>query len=258
MNNKKINEVNSKTWDRWADDKGDWSSEISHKIFLKAQQGDWNVTLTTVRPIPKDWFPEMKDANVLGLACGGGQQCPIFAALGANVTVLDNSEKQLLLEQNVADRENYKISLIKGDMSDLSCFDDETYDLVFNPVSTPYIRDVIPVWKEVFRVLKKGGIFLTGLNNPMSFIFANSANQRDLIVKSKLPFDPVADLSEEELKDLIDNNHALFFSHSLETLLGGQMRAGFRLLDLIEDYDQHDELAKFTPTYFATKAIKDK
>ena len=91
----------------------------------------------------------------------------------------------------------------------------------------------------------------------MSFIFANSAGQRDLEVKSKLPFDPVSDLTEEELNDLINNNHALFFSHSLETLLGGQMKAGFRLLDLIEDYDKYDELSQYTPIYFATKAIKE-
>ena len=257
MDNNKINEINSKTWDRWADDQGDWSSPISHETFIKAQQGKWNVTLATVRPIPKDWFPEMKNAKVLGLACGGGQQCPIFVALGSNVTVLDNSEKQLMLEQIVADRENYKINLLKGDMSDLSCFNDETFDLVFNPVSTPYIRDVIPVWKEVYRVLKKGGLFLTGLNNPMSFIFSNSQGVRDLKVKSKLPFDPIADLSKSELEDLISNNNPLFFSHSLETLLGGQMKAGFRLLDLIEDFDQYDELANFTPIYFATKAIKE-
>ncbi|MCK5050974.1 MAG: class I SAM-dependent methyltransferase [Candidatus Cloacimonetes bacterium] len=257
MDLKTINDINSKTWDRWATDRGDYSSPISHETFLKAQQGYWDVTIAADRPVPKDWFPELKDAKVLGLASGGGQQCPIFVALGANVTVLDNSEKQLQLEKEVADRENYNINLIKGDMTDLSVFEDETFDLVFNPVSTPYIRDVIPVWKEVYRVLKKGGIFLTGLNNPMSFIFANSANQRDLIVKSKLPFDPVSDLTEEELNDLINNNHALFFSHSLETLLGGQMKAGFRLLDLIEDYDKYDELSQYTPIYFATKAIKE-
>ena len=113
------------------------------------------------------------------------------------------------------------------------------------------------VFKEAYRVLKKGGTFLAGFDNPMSWIFANSAGQRDLTVKSKLPFDPVSDLSEEELNDLINNNHPIFFSHSLETTLGGQMKAGFKLLDLIEDYDRYDELAKFTPTYIMTKAIKE-
>jgi len=39
--------------------------------------------------VPKDWFCELKNAEILGLASGGGQQMPIFAALGAKCTVMD-------------------------------------------------------------------------------------------------------------------------------------------------------------------------
>lgn len=51
----------------------------------------------------------MKNAELLGLASSGGQQMPIFTALGAKCTVLDYSEKQLLSEIEVAKRENYEI-----------------------------------------------------------------------------------------------------------------------------------------------------
>jgi len=37
---------------------------------------------------------------------------------------------------------------------------------------------------------------------------------------------------------------------------GGQMRVGFTMVDLYEDYHNEGELAEYTPTYIATKAIK--
>ncbi|ABN51568.1 MAG TPA: hypothetical protein DEF39_02060 [Hungateiclostridium thermocellum] len=61
-------------------------------MFEKAKNDDWHVLLTPTKPVPKDWFCEIKNAEILGLACGGGQQMPIFAALGAKCTVLDYSE----------------------------------------------------------------------------------------------------------------------------------------------------------------------
>lgn len=42
---------------------------------------------------------------------------PIFAALGAKCTVLDYSKKQLESEKQVAEREEYDIRIIRGDMT---------------------------------------------------------------------------------------------------------------------------------------------
>ena len=50
------------------------------------------------------------------------------------------------------------------------------------------------------------------------------------------------------------------FSHSLETQIGGQTRAGFAIEDLYEDNwsDEATPLNRFSPTYIATLAIKAK
>lgn len=47
----------------------------------------------------RGWFPPLKGLEVLGLASGGDQQCPVFAAHGAKVTVVDISEYQLAKEK---------------------------------------------------------------------------------------------------------------------------------------------------------------
>ncbi|HCA70142.1 MAG TPA: SAM-dependent methyltransferase, partial [Lachnospiraceae bacterium] len=156
-----------------------------------------------------------------GLASGGGQQMPIFTALGAKCTVLDYSEKQLLSEKEVAKRENYEIKTVRADMTKPLPFEDESFDLIFHPVSNCYIEDVLPVWKECYRVLKKGGILLAGLDNGINYIFDDD----ETMITHKLPFNPLKDkqLYEESIK----NGWGIQFSHTIEEQVGGQLQAGF-------------------------------
>lgn len=246
---------NSKTWDKWSNENDVWTLPITHEAFVEAQNGKLEVFLTPCKPVPQEWFPPLARKKILGLASGGGQQCPIFTARGANVTVFDYSANQLKSETDVAEREKYKIELVKGDMSKKLPFDNDTFDVIFHPVSNCYIQDVESVWNECFRILKKNGILLAGFSNPMVFLFKNMltgefGNQ----VINKLPVDPLKDNTEDELKQISETD-GIQFSHSLETQIGGQLRAGFRITDLYEDY--HNEGEPFAPTYIATRAIKE-
>ncbi len=57
-------------------------------------------------------------------------------------------------------------------MSDLSDFEDEYFDIVVNPVSNLFVKDVHLVWNEVSRVLKNKGILISiGFTNPLLWIF---------------------------------------------------------------------------------------
>ena len=40
-------------------------------------------------------------------------------------------------------------------MRDLSCFEDEKFDLIVHPISNIFVDDILVVWKEAARVLKK-------------------------------------------------------------------------------------------------------
>ena len=77
--------------DRWVEEGWEWGRPISHEQYAAALRGEWDVLLTPTKPVPHAWFGELKGKKVLGLASGGGQQIPIFAALGAACTVLDYS-----------------------------------------------------------------------------------------------------------------------------------------------------------------------
>lgn len=247
----KYTEVNSSFIDKWIEEGWEWGQPITHEIFEKAKNNDWFVLLTPTKPVPKDWFCDMKGAKVLGLASGGGQQMPIFTALGAQCTVLDYSESQLKSERMVAEREGYDIETVRADMTKPLPFEDESFDLIFHPVSNCYVEDVLPIWKECFRVLKKGGILLSGLDNGFNYLFDEDESK----VVQKLPFNP---LKDKELYDAsVKNDWGIQFSHTIEEQIGGQLKAGFMLTDIYQDTNGSGRLHEFNvPTFYATRVVK--
>ena len=245
-------DINARTIDSWIEGGWEWGQPISHEDFVKAQQGEWDVLLTPTRPVPHEWFGELKGKKLLGLASGGGQQMPVFAALGADCTVLDYSEKQLENEKIVAARENYPIRIIRADMTKPLPFENETFDLIFHPVSNCYVEEVRPIWKECFRILKKGGVLLSGTSHYMDYI----VDSDEKTIVNPLPFNPLK--NPTLMKRLRDGNEGVQFSHSLEEQIGGQLEAGFRLMNLYEDTNNAGRLFEMgIPSYLAMRSKKE-
>lgn len=165
-------DANARAIDGWNADGWEWGTSITHEDYLRACQGDWEMLLTPTKPVPHEWYPaDMTGLRVLGLACGGAQQMPIFAALGAVCTVLDYTPSQLESERMVAQREGYEIEIVRADMSKPLPFEDASFDMIFHPVSNCYIEEVKPLWLECNRILKPGGRLLAGLDNGFGYVF---------------------------------------------------------------------------------------
>ena len=251
-----VRAYNREKWDRLVEDGNPWTIPCSPETIADARDGKWSVLLTEQKSVPRDWFAEnLHGVDILCLASGGGQQGPILAAAGANVTVFDNSPKQLDQDRMVARREGLVMTTVEGDMRDLSMFSDRSFDLVFNPVSNVFCPQVRPVWSEAFRVLRPGGILMAGFDNPNKFLFDfEQAEKGVFVVKYKLPFDPTG-LSDEERHRVFGDDSPLEFSHSLDEQIGGQLEVGFLLTGLYEDQST-DPIVKYMPGYIATRAIK--
>lgn len=72
----------------------------------------------------------------------------------------------------------------------------------------------------------------------------------------RLPFNPLRDWQVYE--DSLQNNWGLQFSHTLEEQIGGQLRAGFRLIDLYEDTNGRGNLHDHNvPAFIATCSVRD-
>lgn len=250
-----VTEHNKNAWNRYVENKVRWTIPVSKDDIENAKNGIWNIVLTPTKPVPYSWFPDLKGLKILGLACGGGQQGPILAALGADVTIFDNSENQLNQDRTLSDEFNLNIKTVKGDMKDLSVFADMSFDVVFNPCSVVFVDNLKPVWKECFRVLKTNGILMTGLINPISFQLNQDINPFQLIYTQ--PYSDLNSISKEKLADIIKNQEALEFGHSLTAQIGEQLSAGFLMTDFYEDYWGGDSaIDKYFPAFFATRAIK--
>lgn len=250
-------QYNQQAWDQLVERQNEWTRPVDADTVARARKGDWEVVLTPKIPVPRSWFPDLKGCRILGLASGGGQQGPIFAAAGADVTILDNSPKQLEQDRLVADRDGLKLRTIKGDMADLSAFAEGSFDIVFNPCSNCFAESLPPIWRECARVLCSGGILMVGFSSPTLFIFDALKYERgELEVRNALPYSEFTDITEEERQSFIDRGEPLMFGHTLQDQIGGQLAAGFHLTDMFEDRDEKCALSRYIATYIATRTVK--
>lgn len=250
---------NRNAWDKKVEEGSRYTQSVSSEIIEKSKSGDWEITVTTLKSVPRNWFPKSLDGlKILCLASGGGQQGPVLSAAGADVTVFDISKKQLAQDEMVAKRDGLTLKTVQGDMSDLSAFEDEYFDMIVNPVSNLFVKDVRPVWKEVSRVLKNGGILIAGFTNPLLWIFDETQESKGILdVKHSIPSSTLDYLPEEEVQEYINSNQTIEFAHSLEDQIQGQIEAGFVISGFYEDdFGGTRILDRHIKTFMATRAMK--
>lgn len=253
---------NREAWNRLSDAGILWGVPVDAETIAKARNGIWQVHLAGQQPVPHTWFGnsgDIKEKDILCLASGGGQQAPILAAAGANVVSLELSDSMLAKDRSVADKNNLILRCEQGSMTDLSRFPDSSFDIIFLPVALTYIPDVHVVWRESARVLRAGGRLLAGMINPLVNLFEENEGEDGvgLQVINTLPFAEVEALPKIEKDAAIARGMSFVWSHTLEDLIGGQLSAGFRILEFTEarrSDPRAPSINRFTSTYFMTAA----
>jgi SAM-dependent methyltransferase len=257
-----IQDLNEAAWDRAvAEGENPYTQFVTPNQVAAARAGQWDLYLSALRPVPPEWFPPLAGLRVLCLASGGGQQGPIFAAAGAEVTVLDASANQLAQDRHVAQRDGLSIRTVQGDIADLSVFETSSIDLVFNPPSTLFVPELDPIWRECHRVLTPEGLLMTGFMNPDEFVFDPAALDEEgiFVVRYPLPFIEHETLSPDELEERRRHGEMFHFSHSMEAQLGGLLVAGFVITGFYEDRRSEADgnpIRHYMPSNFVVKAQK--
>jgi SAM-dependent methyltransferase len=254
---------NRQAWDHQVASGNMWTVPVPPDVVEAARRGDWSVVLIGTRPTPRSWFPtSIEGLDLLCLASGGGQQGPVLSAAGAKVTVYDNSPAQLARDREVADAHALSLRTVQGDMADLGGFRDESFDLVFHPVSNLFVEQVRPVWREAFRVLRPGGRLLAGFLNPAGFVFDSDRFDRtgERVVRYALPYSDLRDLDPEALERRRARGEPLEFGHTLADQIGGQLAAGFQIVGFDEcargEGEWRGPLTGYLCDYIATCAVK--
>jgi SAM-dependent methyltransferase len=174
---------------------------------------------------------DVRGRRLLCLAAGGGRQGPLYAAAGADVTVVDISPAMLELDRQVAAERKLALRTVEASMDDLSMFAAGEFDVVIHPVSTCYVPDVEPVYREVARVTRGGGLYISQHKQPASLQASIEPSPRGYELREPYyrqgPLPPIAGSRLRE-------EGTLEYLHRWEQLLGLLCRSGFAIEDLVE------------------------
>ena len=220
-----------------------WSACATPEDMQMAREGQLTLKFYE-KEIPADWLADVKGKKVLCLAGAGGLQAPLLACAGAEVTVLDLSEKMLEKDKQVAEQEHLNIRIEKGNMCDLSRFADGSFDYILNPPSLMYVPDITPVFKECYRVLKTGGTFIMMAPNPLNYLcdYVNDENGGYYKAVNRMPY---CSSDFDDMGDWIE------YGHTMEDYLGGQIACGFVINGYVEC-----QMEDITELQFLTRAVK--
>jgi len=97
--------------------------------------------------------------NVLDYGCGTGDWGLMLAGEGANVVSLDLSPVaiQVVMRRAAASGVADRVRGVARDASDLSCFSDEEFDLIYGSAAIHHTLKYPHAFEELLRVLRKGG-----------------------------------------------------------------------------------------------------
>lgn len=170
--------------------------------------------------------------RVLCLAAGGGKHGALFAAAGAEVTVVDLSSAMLDLDRKMARERGLSIRLIEASMDDLAVLAPAEFDIVVQPVSTCYVPDVLAVYREIARVTVAGGLYISQHKQPATLQAEVMGTARGyLLSESYYRTGPLPGVIGGCLHR---EAGTVEFLHRWHELVGGLCRSGFVLEDLVE------------------------
>ena len=176
---------------------------------------------------------DIRSKRLLCLAAGGGKHSALYAAAGAEVTVVDISPAMLELDRQVAAERRLSVRTIEASMDDMPALARGEFDIVIHPVSTCYVPAIGPVYREVARVTRPGGLYISQHKTPASLQADVTASTRGYeLVEPYYRAGP--------LPAVVGSAHreegTLEYLHRWEDLLGLMCRAGFVIEDLLEPH----------------------
>ena len=215
------------SWNETAD--SDWyqSLRTDEKIeeLLKEPA---NAFHPSVYQLINKYVPDLHGKKVLLPSSGDNHAAFAFALLGAEVTSSDISEKQLEYAQKLANKLNLSICFVCDDTTQLSNIENHDFDLVYTSNGThTWIADIGAMYKNIYRVLKPGGLSIMFDIHPFNRPFTGEPWKEPKIIKSYEEIMPHchwrvqdlvnamiwAQLSIKEMEELQAANASFWFSY---------------------------------------------
>ena len=105
----------------------------------------------------------LKGLNILDIGCGGGLISEPMARLGASVTGIDASEKNINVARLHSKKSNLQINYLNTSPENLSY--SEKFDIILNLEVVEHVNDVNLYIKSCYKLLRKNGLMFTATLN---------------------------------------------------------------------------------------------
>ncbi len=113
--------------------------------------------------LKKDKTNYLEGLKILDIGCGGGLISEPMARLGARITGIDASEKNIHVAKLHAKKNGLKIDYLNTSPEKLK--DDGKFDIVLNLEIVEHVNDVNLYIKSCYKLLKKDGLMFTATLN---------------------------------------------------------------------------------------------
>ena len=120
----------------------------------------------------KNKFRPLSGINILDIGCGGGLLSEPMSKMGANVTGIDASDKNIKIAKLHAKKNKLKINYLCSSPEKLKIT--KKFDVILNMEIVEHVEDVDFFLKSCSKLLKKNGLmFVATINKTLkSYIFA--------------------------------------------------------------------------------------
>jgi len=105
----------------------------------------------------------LEDLNILDIGCGGGLISEPMARLGANVTGIDASKKNINIAQIHSKKSGLQIKYLNASPENFK--DNSKFDIILNLEIIEHVEDINLYIKSCSKLLKKNGLMFTATLN---------------------------------------------------------------------------------------------
>jgi SAM-dependent methyltransferase len=120
-----------------------------------------NITEGLERRLVLEHIGDVAGRDILEIGCGDGDLAVQLAGLGGHVSAIDVSEQMVAAARQRAAEHHTSVDIRLGIAQQIP-FEDGSFDVVVAVTILCFVRDAIPVFQEIARVLKPGGRLVIG------------------------------------------------------------------------------------------------
>jgi len=184
----------------------------------------------------------LKNKKVLDLACGDGTDANYYHEIGGTIYGIDASKELISIAQ-----QKYPNVIFEVGYAEELPHKDNYFDCVFSKYAIMTSNDMKPIFSEMYRVLKPGGLLVYLVTHPFRQFFERK-NLAD-------------DYFEQTTVDSLILGSTILVkepTHTMNDYLNKTFLSQFELIDYLEVFDPAAEQiygAKY-PGFFVLKAMK--